>query len=153
MITAEDVMKLVREGESNRVEMKRCKDTVPESVWETYPRPTIHEEDEVNEVWLTMPVPSEDTERSKEKGKKNADKNLSAHLSAHLSAQQMQIYEIMSENPELSTPEIAKKLGVKEIVIRSQKRSMSKFVEFVRVGSRKTGKWVVSIKANQKGNE
>ena len=36
MVTAQDILQLMQGGEGNRLEMKRCKDTVPESVWETY---------------------------------------------------------------------------------------------------------------------
>jgi len=35
-ITAEDIYRLIREGESASVEMKKCSDSVPRSVWETY---------------------------------------------------------------------------------------------------------------------
>lgn len=35
-ITADDILKLLRDGEHSMLEMKACRDSVPRSVWETY---------------------------------------------------------------------------------------------------------------------
>ena len=95
-ITAENIKEIIRHGEHSTLEMKKCKKSVPDSVWETYSAfantqarnstirkmlrmigfgdnigsgfmkiikaldilgfdsPEIHEEPEVNEVWLTF---------------------------------------------------------------------------------------------------
>lgn len=36
VITKDDIYKLIREGESSSVEFKKCSDSVPRSLWETY---------------------------------------------------------------------------------------------------------------------
>lgn len=36
MITAEEILKIIHSGESSRVELKKCKNAVPDSVWGTY---------------------------------------------------------------------------------------------------------------------
>ncbi len=36
MITAEDIKKLIKEGEGLHLEVKACKDKLPKDVWETY---------------------------------------------------------------------------------------------------------------------
>lgn len=35
-ITSKDIYNLIHQGESTSVEMKKCSDSVPRSVWETY---------------------------------------------------------------------------------------------------------------------
>ncbi len=107
-------------------------------------QPTIDQNDDVHEVWLTLPLnPSNVSILAKDFTESN---NLSAHLSAHLSAQQMAILELIYNHPDITMPEIAKKLGMKESSVRSQRRSMSKLLDIKRVGSRKTGRWEIHIK-------
>ncbi len=118
--------------------------------------PDIHEEPDVTEVWLTLPlyktqqpkkpmaIPYESEEypqlREPEAGYYTGSK---ARLSRMLSPLQMRIIDEIKADPYISIPEIAEKIGVKEGLVRSQRRSMEKFVELKRVGSRKTGFWQI----------
>ncbi len=118
--------------------------------------PDIHEEPDVTEVWLTLPlhktprkkasvsIPYEEENISQA----NEPETLfyakpTSVLSQVLSPLQLRIINEINADPYLSIPEIAEKIGVKEGLVRSQRRSMEKFVELRRVGSRKTGYWQV----------
>ncbi|MDE6342953.1 MAG: putative DNA binding domain-containing protein [Muribaculaceae bacterium] len=126
--------------------------------WESlrYVTPDIHEEPEVTEVWLTLPlyknivkpkktirypeVNEEITMVKEPEGLYARRKNDSAF---HLTPIQERILDEIKADPYISIPEIADKIGVKEGFVRSQRRSMEKFVELRRIGSRKTGFWQI----------
>lgn len=124
--------------------------------WSTlgYSSPEIRQEEEVNEVWLILPLTKDlSSQNDKKNISKCADNHLSAHLSvqnnvsAHLSAQQIAILSLIASNPNISIPDIASNLGVSEGLIRSQRRAMSKYVELKRIGSRKAGHWEIVYKS------
>lgn len=142
--------------------------------WESigFADPDIHEEPEVTEVWLTLPLyktpkvkkpivipydieeiqtveepkpefyPSLKNTRMA-KGKLSLPAYNGAILYQVLNPFQLRIIEEIEADPYISIPEIADKMGVKEGFVRSQRRSMEKFVELRRVGSRKTGFWQI----------
>lgn len=128
--------------------------------WNTlgFAAPEIRQEEQVNEVWLTLPLTNALTlQESKDKHAYNhlsAQTDVSAHLSAqtnvsaHLSAQQLTILSLIESNNNISIPEIASRLGVSEGLIRSQRRAMSKYVELKRIGSRKAGHWEIVYKTS-----
>ena len=126
--------------------------------WEIlgFASPDIHEEPDVTEVWLTLPLFKNIRQKrtitvadDKEEGKMVKDSEPApyattkkGHTHVLTPIQERILYEIKAD-PYISIPEIADKLGVKEGFVRSQRRSMEKSVELRRVGSRKTGFWQI----------
>lgn len=145
--------------------------------WESlkFASPEIHEEPEVTEVWLTLPltkyskpkksipVYSDSDEiltvcerepeynitkpsRKHDKSKKSSVSENQDLFSQLLTPIQKRILIEIEDDPYISIPEIAEKIGVKEGFVRSQRRSMEKLVELKRIGSRKTGFWKIVMK-------
>lgn len=124
--------------------------------------PDIHEERDVTEVWLTLPL-----YKVKQASRKNRPYEIiedgeclvvkeglvefekteepvsNLPTSIPLSPIQQRILDEIKKDPYISFPEIADKIGVKDGFVRSQRRSMEKYLEFRRVGSRKTGFWQI----------
>ena len=60
------------------------------------------------------------------------------------------IIKLLQNNPNITLIEIAKSFNKDVSWVRSQRRSMSKYVEMKREGSRKKGKWkIVPIEQNK----
>ena len=55
----------------------------------------------------------------------------------------MMIIKLLQNNPNITLIEIAKSFNKEVSWVRSQRRSMSKYVEMKREGSRKKGKWKI----------
>lgn len=123
-----------------------------------YASPDIHEEPDVTEVWLTLPLYREKKTLKKsimsispqsedihvvEEPMPDSYSSARPDLTKLLTPLQMRIISEIEADPYASFPEIAERIGVKEGLIRSQRRSMDKFVELKRVGSRKTGRWQI----------
>ncbi len=119
--------------------------------------PDIHEVPDVTEVWLTLPLYRNKKQKSTYPSYYDEEEEITvasdiepapygmpkkAGTNGLTPIQEMILDEIKSD-PYISIPEIALKLGVKEGFVRSQRRSMEKFVELRRVGSRKTGFWQI----------
>ena len=118
--------------------------------------PDIHEEPDVTEVWLTlplykvkrktivMPVPDEDDEGRMVMDSEPMPYSMRKSVAKPtLTPIQKRILAEIKEDPYISIPEIADRIGVKEGFVRSQRRSMERFVELRRIGSRKTGFWQI----------
>lgn len=127
--------------------------------WESlrFASPDIHEESDVTEVWLTLPLyknlkkpkstfryleDDQEGEVVRDPGPFPYVKSKPS-LSEVLNPTQIRILDEIKADPYISIPEIAEKMGVKEGFVRSQRRSMEKLVELKRVGSRKTGFWQI----------
>ncbi len=136
-----------------------------------YASPDIREESDVTEVWLTLPLykckrnaTSSKVSYKGEEGDMVKDAKPTPYVNAKLlkkdsssssggldrtvftkwlTPMQIRIIEEIEADPYISIPEIADKIGVKEGFVRSQRRSMEKFVELRRIGSRKTGYWQI----------
>lgn len=127
--------------------------------WENlrFASPDIHEEPDVTEVWLTLPLYKNKkkplttfraTDYNEESNVLNdpgpipyaKSKKVRPYV---LTPIQERILDEIKADPYISIPEIADKMGVKEGFVRSQRRSMKEFVELIRVGSRKTGFWQI----------
>ena len=126
--------------------------------WESlsFASPDIHEEPDVTEVWLTLPLFKNGRQKRTmtfqddyEEGRMVGDSEpapYSRPKKGHthvLTPIQKRILDEIKADPYISIPEIADKLGVKEGFVRSQRRSMEKYVELKRIGSRKTGFWKI----------
>lgn len=120
--------------------------------------PDIHEEPDVTEVWLILPLYKIKPVVKKKTGpilhdgediltvEEPEPEFQTAPKTVHtpgLTPLQRSIIKEIEANPYISFPEIADRIGVKEGLVRSQRRAMSKFVELRRVGSRKTGIWQI----------
>lgn len=126
--------------------------------WESlkFSSPDIHEEPDVTEVWLTLPLYKPHIEKKPVAASYDYEyiqmvkepepipyAFSKTGLEHFLSPLQLRIIHEIKSDPYISIPEIAEKMGVKEGFVRSQRRSMEKFVELRRVGSRKTGFWQI----------
>ncbi|MDE6019277.1 MAG: winged helix-turn-helix domain-containing protein, partial [Muribaculaceae bacterium] len=110
--------------------------------------PDIHEEPDVTEVWLTLPLYKKlktkksmanvsEIEQIDQLEEPEMDYYVKSKTAmAHsLSPIQIRIINEIDADPYISIPEIADKIGVKEGLVRSQRRAMEKYVELRRVGS------------------
>ena len=133
--------------------------------WNTlgFNSPEIHEESEVNEVWLTLPLSVKLSDKSQinsqiedEDNIKyvselttsiNSDSLIISQINSHpdLSIIQRLILKQMISSPESSIEEIAKALGTKSESIRYQRRLMQNKVATEKTGSNKKGRWKVTF--------
>lgn len=125
--------------------------------------PDIHEEPDVTEVWLTLPLykkiktkTSIENVSEREQAYQVEEPEVEFHsksktgMARFLSPMQIRIINEIEADPYISIPEIADKIGVKEGLVRSQRRAMEKYVELRRVGSRKAGFWQILWKSLRK---
>ena len=124
---------------------------------------TIHEESEVNEVWLTLPLSVKshinsqtDSQINNDDNIKNysvidvednADSQIISQINSHpdLSVIQRSILKQMVTFPESSIEEIANALGTKSESIRYQRRLMQDKIVTEKTGSNKTGRWKITF--------
>ena len=201
-ITAENIKDIIKHGEHSTLEMKKCKKSVPDSVWETYSAfantrggvillgvnedkekplaerfvvtnigagfmkiikawatlgfdsPEIHEESEINEVWLTLPlIPRRDSTEGTEKGTKDTEKGtkelnalIPAELLDTLTEDQRKILEYVQNNPEITLVELSEKMNTSIKSIRVQRKKLENMGIFmVHVGAQKSGTWQIRI--------
>ena len=84
--------------------------------------PKIHEEDEINEVWLTLSL-----------------KNVPQNVPQNLTDRQNKILELIKSNPRISREQIALKLQVTQKTIGRELGKLNKYVCYV--GPSKGGYW------------
>ncbi len=119
-----------------------------------YPTPTIHEEDEVNEVWLTLPIPTENGAKSKESSDINQRKldlgQIKGQIKGqiNLSAPQELLLSLMIINPTLSIQKYSEETGLSSKAIRHLIEKLSPWIKISHTGSNKSGRW--EIKLNEK---
>ena len=120
--------------------------------------PEIHEETEVKEVWLTLPL----SVKSQIKTQNNNDNirhnsridvnnitvsQIISQINSHmdLTVIQRSILKQMVSFPESSIEEIANALGMKSESIRYQRRLMQDKVLTEKIGSNKNGRWKITF--------
>ncbi|WP_348690002.1 ATP-binding protein [Paramuribaculum intestinale] len=133
--------------------------------WDTlgFNNPEIHEEPEVNEVWLTLPLSVKSQINSQAYSQinnghnikdysrvdidDNSDSQIISHINSHsdLSVIQRSILKHMVSFPESSIEEIANALGTKPESIRYQRRLMQDKVVTEKAGSNKAGQWKITF--------
>lgn len=138
-----------------------------------FPHPDIHEENEVNEVWLTLPTDSnalivsddhvnildkgEETnhrgEETNDKGEERSHKGedglrqIPENIREYLSYTQRKILLLISQNPYISFKQLGNELGMTEKGLRVQRAKMEILnIHLVREGSTKSGKWRVEYR-------
>lgn len=134
------------------------------SAWKTlgYNSPEIHEEPDVNEVWLTLPLSVKSQTFSQINSQadshennldingknKNEDSQIISQINSHpdLSVIQREILLQMVAVPDCSIEEIANALDKKPESIRYQRRLMQDKVATIKTGSNKTGRWKITFK-------
>lgn len=134
--------------------------------WATlgFDSPEIHEELEVKEVWLTLPLYvksqinsqadshiSDEVNIKDDRGinvENNANSQIISQINTHpdISVIQRSILKQMVLFPESSIEEIANALGTKSESIRYQRRLMQDKVVTVKIGSNKTGRWEITFR-------
>ena len=132
-----------------------------------FPPPTIRQEDEVDEVWLTLPLPSgfpifiashgtvnptEDPVNSIDgtvNGTVNsADGTVNGSKMSFTSTQNA-ILSVLANNPEITADAVCTELNIsRRTVLRAYKR-LQETGMLIRVGSDKTGRWIVSMNNNK----
>lgn len=134
--------------------------------WKTldYPAPSICEEPEVNEVWLTLPLPNEvetvndgineivykavnEDESWKIRTNDSINDGLNDGLNTtdeRISKIQRLVLDIIISNPTVTTSELCHTLNLSESSITRATRGLKKLEIIARKGSKKTGYWVVN---------
>ena len=133
--------------------------------WDTlgFNDPEIHEEPEVKEVWLTLPLSvksqiNSQTDSQINNGDNikgysgvdiddNSDSQIISRINSHpdLSVIQRSILNQMVSFPESSIEEIANALGMKPESIRYQRRLMQDKVVTEKTGSNKVSRWKITF--------
>lgn len=133
--------------------------------WDTlgFNDPEIHEEPEVKEVWLTLPLSVKSQINSQADSQinnrhnikdnsgvdidDNSDSQIISHINSRpdLSVIQRSILKHMVSSPESSIEEIANALGTKPESIRYQRRLMQDKVVTEKTGSNKAGQWKITF--------
>lgn len=112
-----------------------------------YPHPTIHEVPEVNEVWLTLPLPEEVNTVN---DGVNVNETVNDHdpvnnREKNLSKVQQQVLNNIKENPSITSMQLCNKLHISEASVTRATRQLKKLGLISRKGSDKTGCWVVNM--------
>lgn len=124
--------------------------------------PEIHEETEVKEVWLTLPLSVKSQIKTQIYSQNNNDNirhnsrievdnitvsQIISQIDSHmdLSVIQRSILKQMVSFPESSIEEIANALGMKSESIRYQRRLMQDKVLTEKIGSNKNGRWKITF--------
>lgn len=124
--------------------------------------PEIHEETEVKEVWLTLPLSVKSQIKTQIYSQNNNDNirhnsrievdnitvsQIISQINSHmdLSVIQRSILKQMVSFPESSIEEIANALGTKSESIRYQRRLMQDKVLTEKIGSNKNGRWKITF--------
>lgn len=124
--------------------------------------PEIHEETEVKEVWLTLPLSVKSQIKTQIYSQNNNDNirhnsridvnnitvsQIISQINSHmdLSVIQRSILKQMVSFPESSIEEIANALGMKSESIRYQRRLMQDKVLTEKIGSNKNGRWKITF--------
>ena len=133
--------------------------------WDTmgFNSPEIHEEPEVNEVWLTLPLSMKSQIKSQANSQINNCDNIKEYSEigvndntvsqiisqinsyVNLTIIQRSILKQMVSFPESSIEEIANALGTKPESIRYQRRLMQDKVVTEKIGSNKNGRWKITF--------
>ena len=124
--------------------------------------PEIHEETEVKEVWLTLPLSVKSQIKTQIYSQNNNDNirhnsrievdnitvsQIISQIDSHmdLTVIQRSILKQMVSFPESSIEEIANALGTKSESIRYQRRLMQDKVLTEKIGSNKNGRWKITF--------
>lgn len=140
-----------------------------------YPAPEIHEEPEVNEVWLTLPLPKElngiksdetvkanDTLNGTIKANDHVNDHVNNHVNDHVNDHvnttdsinnilesvsniQRGIVKEIQANASITYSQICKKLNISISTLTRAIRALKKCGIITREGSDKTGHWVVNV--------
>ena len=131
--------------------------------WDTlgYDRPEIHEEPEVNEVWLTLPLSGStrrnSTENSTDSTKDSTDSTENStdgyenpimneiNSDSRLTEEQKMLMHCMILNPQVSIAQMAEAINRDRNAVNYQLKKIKEFYGIERIGSARYGKWNVSF--------
>ncbi len=106
-----------------------------------YSHPDIHEESEVNEVWLTLPLTKNENTVENSTVNSTVNENSTVNSTANLTALQKDILNLIKGKPEITIEEIAVRIRKDRNAINYQIKKMKEFGIVEREGSDKTGQW------------
>ena len=112
-----------------------------------YPAPEIHEEPEVNEVWLTLPLPKElEHVRSDDtlNGALNAGETVNETVNSFSETQKLVLKEI-TKNRNITYKQLQNTLNLSRATVGRITSELKSLGLISRVGSDKTGHWVVNV--------
>lgn len=120
-----------------------------------YDMPDLKEYDDIQEVWLTLPLKSNSQINSQISqdiqagisGDSTEKSILISQINSHINLSNLQrsILTCMVKNPQSSINEIATILKLKVETIRYQRRLMSNIVQTEKIGSNKQGNWRITF--------
>lgn len=121
-----------------------------------FPHPDIHEEDEVNEVWLTLPIDPTANDHVNDHVNEHANEHVNEHVNEHandhvneltvmkpLSKGQIEILKTICQNPAITYEEICQQLGVATSTVTRAIKHFKQLNIIVRSGADKNGFWIV----------
>lgn len=109
-----------------------------------FPHPDIHEEDEVNEVWLTLPIDSTANDHVNEHVNEHANDHVNElTVMKPLSKGQIEILKTICQNPAITYEEICQQLGVATSTVTRAIKHFKQLNIIVRSGADKNGFWIV----------
>ena len=115
------------------------------NAWKTfvYPIPYIHEEDEVHEVWLTLPL-----HRSNDNNHSNTDVGVNVGDMSEIktSERQKEIINLIRKSPTITAKEMSEILSVTSRTIERDISSLKAMGILSRKGSDNDGEWILQPK-------
>lgn len=131
------------------------------------PRPDIHEEREVNEVWLTLPLVEKNEwnnsyqeegkeirkgkEKGKEKDKENSLSRIPTSIIESLTDVQFKMLNAIDDNESITFSHLGELLGLSQKALRGQRAKIESLgVYLVRIGSTKSGSWKIEYRGESK---
>ncbi len=130
-----------------------------------YPHPEIHDESEVNEVWLTLPLTKEILSKKGDKvGNSTINGNTVENSTVNstvnstsdfineifttfeLSDKQKLILQYLTDTPTITISELSTAMGLDRNAINYQLKKLRRIINIDRTGSDKKGSWTISKK-------
>lgn len=124
-----------------------------------YPSPSIRQEDEVDEVWLTLPLPPnfprfiasfDPVNDPNDPVNDPHDPVNNPVNSDKLSPLYRKILETIAQNPLIKTKQLCEELNISDSTLKRAKRILKNEGLLIREGSDKKGRWIVNT--NNKNN-
>lgn len=107
-----------------------------------YPTPVILEQQEVNEVWMTLPLPQSNTDGAQNVGD-NVGDNVGGMSEAKTTERQKKIINIIRKSPSISAKQMSETLSVTSRTIERDLASLKAMGVLMRKGTDNDGEWII----------
>ena len=107
-----------------------------------YPAPDIHEEDEVNEVWLTLPLPQFNVNGTPNVGD-NVGDNVGVMSEIKITERQKEIINMIKGSPSISAKQMSETLSVTSRTVERDLASLKAMGVLMRRGTDNDGEWII----------